>query len=92
MSKLSFERFLEEQNDIIDNAFHDALASLATGEDFEWDMELIGDLTEAGEEILREHGIECCHPYYEGKEETPCYLGEGCKNTVCKYRALISEG
>ena len=92
MSKITFETFLVEQNDVIDNAFHDALSALASsGDDLEWDMEKIGDLIDCAEAILKEHGVESCHPYYESGEETPCYLGTDCTNKVCLYKELLKE-
>jgi hypothetical protein len=50
-----------ERNNIIDNAVQDCICILAE-EEIEWDMDIIGDVTEAIKEVLAQHGLRVRQP------------------------------
>ena len=91
---MRFDNFIDNKNDNIDCAAFDLLGLLASsGPDIpeydppvEWDMEIIGNLVDYAEHLLAEKGIAVCHPFFEGDDETPCYLGKDCKRTNCLFR------
>lgn len=82
----SFEEFLCEQNDAVDNAAF-ALAQALAGYSLEWNQEYIGEIVDSAEAILLECGFHTCHPWYEGEYEVPCYLTNECKNPRCPMKA-----
>lgn len=84
----SFDRFIIDKNDEIDNAAFNLLSILSDGQEV-WDMEKIGRLTEYAKSLIK-RDLQC-HPYFEGDEEVPCYLGEDCKRTECCYRAYLKN-
>lgn len=63
--------FLVERNDEIDNAVFDAIQSLVP-EEIEWDMELIGEVTDCIREILEKAEIPHCHPWTESFYDSEC--------------------
>lgn len=93
-NEYGFWRFLEGKNDNIDCTAFDLLGLLvSSGADIpehdspiEWDMEIIGDLVDYAKHLLGEKDIAICHPFLEGEDETPCYLGKDCKRTNCMFR------
>ena len=97
--KTDFFRFLESKNDNIDCAAFDLFGLLASsGVDIpehdspiEWNMEIIGDLVDYAEHLLAEKGISVCHPFLEGEDETPCYIGKDCKREDCLFRQRINS-
>ena len=82
----SFEDFLTEQNDKIDQAAFALLCALSSSK-LAWDMEKIGTLVDSAEILLAERGVDTCRPFYEGDEEVPCISGTDCKNPLCAFRA-----
>lgn len=89
-----FEDYLVEKNDNIDNTAFALLCLLASKDadydidspPIEWDMEIIGQLEDYAEKLLKEKYIESCRPFLEGEDETPCYLGNDCKRKDCMFR------
>lgn len=74
------DNFLCERNDEIDNATYEAICTMADSDDeVEWSMELIGEINEFIENLLEEHGIPTCHPYYA--DDVICYkTADRCKH------------
>ena len=91
---MKFENFICNKNDDIDNAAFNLLCTIVTTSEYyngdcpeiEWNMETIGQLVDYAENLLIKSGYNTCHPFYEGDEETPCYLGEDCERTDCPFR------
>ncbi len=92
---MMFENFLESKNDTIDCAAFDLLCVLSTNKDnldessdspISWDMEMIGGLVDFAEDLLTKKNKPVCRPFFEGDEETPCYLGVDCKRKDCILR------
>lgn len=92
----AFEKYLTEKNDAIDSAAYQLACFIAAtastsldsvdGE-LEWDMSCIGEIVDSAERILKQNGVQSCHPYYDD-EERPCYMGKGdCKRKDCPFRA-----
>lgn len=85
-----FENFITTRNDVVDNAVYDMLCTIANvsgqEEELDWDMEIIGEIADYAEEVLNGSEVETCRPFYEGENETPCYLGTDCKNPNCPLR------
>lgn len=73
--------FINERNDVIDNAVFDALQAIAD-EEVEWDMEIIGEVADFAERMLAENKVKTCRPWYDipeiehKEDETPCYKTE----------------
>lgn len=87
----SFEDFLVERNDELDNAAHElALLMLSAnstpleGSEFPWNMEIIGAILESIKSILEERGYLTCWPYHEN--ETPCMDTDSCKYEHCPLK------
>lgn len=55
---------MEERNDAIDNAVYACILELAEKDEDElpWDMEIIGDVTDAIKDVLARKGIKVRHP------------------------------
>jgi len=88
-----FETFLTAKNDRIDNAAYQLACALAAKEAepnedaLEWDMAYIGEIVEAAEQVLKEHGFNTCYPFYEGDDRTPCYCGKDCTAADCPLKS-----
>lgn len=92
---MSFNNFIDNKNDSIDCIAFDLLCLLATSKEelrededppISWDVYRIGRLVEFAEELLSEKDISTCHPFFEGDDKIPCYLGKDCKRTDCIFR------
>lgn len=79
------DNLLCEAGDIIDNAVFEAIQSIAhKKEQLEWDMSLIGEVSDFIETLLAERGINTCHPWQD-EDECICYAtSERCG--YCEYR------
>jgi len=65
--------FLTESVDRIDNAVWEAVKEMAlNADDMEWDMSIIGEVSDFIEATLKQHGIATCYPY-RLDSETICY-------------------
>lgn len=64
----------------IDDAVFEAIKSVAhDGEKLEWDMSIIGGVSDFIERLLTEHGINACHPWQD-ENECICYAtSDRCK-------------
>lgn len=87
-----FEDFLAERNDELDNAAYglaqqmlSANGVLPSEDEFPWNMEIIGAILDAAEDVLNEKGYHPCWPYHEN-EDTPCYVLEDCKHKDCPLK------
>lgn len=90
-----FESLLCDRNDEIDNATYALINLIVTNnheadDGIEWDMQLIGEVEDFIEDLLRKNGVEPCRPYYEGEDEIPCYLGSDCSKK-CEFRKQASR-
>ena len=94
MSKESrFESLICEQNDLVDNAVYRCILDL-TGkneDELPWDMNVIGDVTDAIESVLDRKGIYFCRPGHniapdDYDRETPCYEDNDCKCDNCPMK------
>ena len=64
---------LTEAVDRIHNAVWTAVQEVAhSADDLEWDMSIIGDVSDYIEETLKAHGIPACYPF-QMDDETICY-------------------
>lgn len=87
-----FENFILAKNDLIYEAAHNLIAELlavsteADGNNIEWNMENIGLIVDAAEEILIANGLFCCYPYRD-ENEILCYKSDGCTNPNCPFRS-----
>lgn len=94
---MRFEEFLTERMDELDNSVYALLRRFlmleGEGEDdaFPWNMEIIGNVSEAIEAELISHGYRPCRPYYEGDERTPCFRGKDCDDSNCPLRQIGSD-
>jgi hypothetical protein len=52
---------MEERNDEIDNSVFECVSTLSEKE-LEWDMQLIGEVTDAIKSVLERYGITVRHP------------------------------
>lgn len=92
MNKKIFEGFLCEKTDLICNAAQGLIAALVAvntdvaGNNIEWDMDNIGAIIDAAEEILIANGLFCCNPYHD-ENEILCYKSDGCTNPNCPFRS-----
>ena len=77
---ISFEDYLCNRNDAIDNAAYQLICAM-TAQD--WNMEIIGELVDAAEEIIQEKAGHTCHPFYS--DSIPCYQTGDCKNQYCAF-------
>ena len=68
---LSDDNLLCEAGDVIDNAAFDLLSALSS-EKLEWDMQIIGEVVNAVEGILKQFNIPCCRPW-QNENEHICY-------------------
>jgi len=61
---LEFTAEMTERNDTIDNAVYDCILTLAEKDEDElpWEMEIIGDVTDAIKEALLLHGFHVRYP------------------------------
>lgn len=52
----------------------------------DWDMSVIGDITDSCEKLLNTNGIETCHPFWDDNE-TPCIkiTGECAAQHCCRF-------
>lgn len=89
-SKKGFESYLIDKNDDIDNLAYALInAFIRKGclveEELEWDMEIIGDVVEAVEDVLTSRCLEVCHPFY--CDDVPCYQSNDCGSmSKCPFR------
>lgn len=94
---MDFNDFLCERNDVIYNAVHNCLSDIVDDDkEAEWDMSLIGPISEYIVGLLNQKGFQTCYPFfvitdnYAGSTvsidgETPCYLSkERC--SFCKHK------
>lgn len=84
---MNFESYLVNKNDEIDNAAFElinAFVHKGTDTDIEWNMEIIGEVEEAVEDVLTSRCFGICHPFY--CDEVPCYKSEDCGNTNCPFK------
>ena len=94
---MRFEEFLKERMDELDNSVYALLRCflMLDGKEeddaFPWNMEIIGNISEAIEYELISHGYRPCRPYYEGDERTPCFCGKDCDDSNCPLRQLGSD-
>lgn len=65
------ENLLCATGDEIDNAVFDAIQALSL-EELEWDMSLIGEVSEFIESLLSERNLKPCHPWQD-EDENICY-------------------
>lgn len=90
----NFEDYLCERNDTIDNTAYQLIVAL-TAEDPDgpleydpaapdWDMAMIGEVTDAAKEIIMAKIGHICHPFYS--DDIPCYLGDCCDNPHCIFK------
>lgn len=86
-----FERYLEDRGDEIDNLSYQLAvtlcktdATLADEAVLPWNMEIIGAINDAVEDILKEHGLSSCWPYHEN--DVPCYLTDTCFAGNCPFK------
>ncbi len=88
-----FEDFLTAKNGLIDNAAYHLACAIAAKEavpsqdSLEWDMAYIGEIVDAAEQILKEHVLRHCHPFYEGDGRVPCYHGKDCTVADCPLKS-----
>jgi len=76
------EKFLTNKNDVIDGTVFEAIRSLIQdGDNVEWNMQIIGEVTDTIESMLIERGFETCHPWYD-EDENICYKVDRC--VYCK--------
>lgn len=71
---ISFEDYLCNRNDAIDNAAYQLICAMTAQDHNEpkeddpavpdWNMEIIGELVDAAEEIIQEKAGHTCHPFY----------------------------
>lgn len=90
---MDFESYLVNINDEIDNSAFDlinAFVRMDRDTDVEWDMEIIGEIEEAVEDILMSRCFGVCHPFYCG-DEIPCHQSDDCGNTKCPFRNEVSH-
>lgn len=70
-----------EAGDRIDNAVFSAIQELAhDGGSLEWDMSIIGEVSDFIEDLLAEKGIATCHPWQDGSENICYSTSERCKH------------
>lgn len=70
---LSNNEFLCESGDRIDNAVFEAIKAVAyNSSDVDWDMSIIGEITDLIEDTLIECGVNTCHPWQD-ENECICY-------------------
>lgn len=70
-----------EAGDRIDNAVFEAIMSIAHHvKKLDWDMSLIGPVSDFIERLLTERGISTCHPWQD-ENECICYA----TSDRCKY-------
>lgn len=91
---ISFEDYLCNRNDAIDNAAYQLICAMTAQDHNEpkeddpavpdWNMEIIGEVVDAVKEIIIEKVGYTCHPFY--CDEVPCYLTDECDNKHCPLR------
>lgn len=92
---ISFEDYLCNRNDAIDNAAYQLICAMTAQDHNEpkeddpavpdWNMEIIGELVDAAEEIIQEKAGHTCHPFY--CDSIPCYQTGDCKISIAlSYR------
>lgn len=86
---ISDEDLLCEAGDEIDNAAHAVICALAAVS-VEWDMAKIAEVTDAVENILRQHNIPVCHPW-EDENGIICYATEN-RCAYCKKSFTNEQG
>lgn len=89
---MDFESFLVNKNDEIDNSAFDLInAFIRKNKDtvVEWDMEIIGEIEEAVEDVLTSRCLGVCHPFY--CDDIPCYQSDDCGNAECPFRNEVSR-
>lgn len=68
--------FLLEAVDRIHNSVWSAVQEMAhSAEELEWDMSIIGDISDYIEETLKAHNIRACYPF-QTDDETICYASD----------------
>ena len=74
LQELELTQEMIERNDEIDNAVYDLILILTENDDFAWDMEIIGEVTDAIKESLAKFKLEVRHPCIITREDgTQCY-------------------
>ena len=96
---ISFEDYLCNRNDAIDNAAYQLIGVLTAedpGASLEddpatpnWDMAIIGEVVDAVKEIIQEKAGHTCHPFY--CDSIPCYQTGDCKNQYCAFLQTDSK-
>ena len=96
---ISFEDYLCNRNDAIDNAAYLLICAMTAQDHNEpkeddpavpdWNMEIIGELVDAAEEIIQEKAGHTCHPFY--CDSIPCYQTGDCKNQYCAFLQTDSK-
>ena len=96
---ISFEDYLCNRNDAIDNAAYQLICAMTAQDHNEpkeddpavpdWNMEIIGELVDAAEEIIQEKAGHTCHPFY--CDRIPCYQTGDCKNQYCAFLQTDSK-
>lgn len=95
-SKRDFESYLIDKNDDIDNLAYALINAFIrkegclVEEKLEWDMEIIGDVVEAVEDVLTSRCLGVCHPFY--CDDVPCYQSDDCGSmSKCHFRNEVSH-
>ena len=73
---LTDDDFLCKQNDVIDNTVFQAINAISHKDNkLTWDMNIIGEVTDAIKQILLRHHIAICHPWHD-EDNNICYSTE----------------
>jgi hypothetical protein len=70
-----------ERNDIIDNTVFECIETLAEKE-LDWDMQLIGETTDAIKEVMTDFGIRVRHPGISERDDGTQYIDEYADSSV----------
>lgn len=87
----SFNDFLVERNDAIDNAAYGLALEMLHLRDkpdsetaFPWNMEIIGAILESTQGVLASYGYAACWPFRE--EDVPCFQTASCAKNNCPLK------
>lgn len=84
---MEFEDFAIQKGEEIEAAFQEFMEKLGvTITDT-----MAGELADNVNDFLSEKGLGICYPYWEGDEETPCFIGASCKVGNCTYLNMECE-
>lgn len=89
-----FESYLVNKNDDIDNLSYELIKAFVRKDfdkEIDWDMEIIGEIEEAVEDILKSRCFGVCHPFY-CDDNIPCYQSDDCGNEDCPFRNKVQGG